>query len=361
MSEKKKTKNNTQTGSANSAEKTGFFNTYLGFFVKVGLIVIVCAILIGGFLLYEVGFRAVIVKETRGIVTVEGEKNKGDAYVGERLQAGDDVDVNDASGLTLCLDSDKFVYAENKTHLKLKTALLSRGSRIKIYIDDGSELNVLKNKLDKYDSYEVDTPNATMSVRGTVFRVSVYREDGYVYTLLEVLEGVVHVHLKTTLDEYSDVERDFEAGSRVLMRAREDISEFVTIEENVSYSSDPYYTGAPIGGATGSSNDDTDGGNSTSSSASNTGAGTPEGDTADNGTEDDDHIHSFSDWREVSGASCESGNTEVRTCSVCGYTESRSTKPALGHNWEYREDLSDPGNAREYYECTRCHAEKPYP
>ena len=174
------------------------------------------------------------------------------------------------------------------------------------------------------------------------------------YNLLEFLEGVVHVHLKTTLDEYTDVERDFEAGSRVLMRAREDISEFVTIEEDVSYKSDPYYTGAPLGGATGSGKDtDTEPDSSTTVSTS------PD-DTADTGPEEE-HQHSFSDWREVSGANCENGNREERTCSVCGYTESRSTKPALGHNWEYREDLSDPGNYREYYECTRCHAEKPYP
>nr|MCR4991147.1 hypothetical protein [Lachnospiraceae bacterium] len=102
-------------------------------------------------------------------------------------------------------------------------------SLIKIYLDAGSELNVLQSKLGPNDTYEVDTPNSTMAVRGTTFRVTVYTaEDGMVYTLLEVTDGVVNVRLKTKDGSYNGVSRDFGAGESALIRGNFDFSEFVT-------------------------------------------------------------------------------------------------------------------------------------
>ena len=155
--------------------------------------------------------------------------NNGQAYKGEHLYSGDDVNVMDASELVMCMDNDKYVYADANTHFKLEASDKSEDSRIKIYLDAGSELNELQSKLDAGETYEVDTPNSTMSVRGTSFRVTVYKaSDGLIYTLTEVTTGEVLVRLKTTDGSYNGVEKLFTPGQSALIRGNSEFSEFVS-------------------------------------------------------------------------------------------------------------------------------------
>jgi len=43
--------------------------------------------------------------------------------------------------------------------------------------------------------------------------------------------------------------------------------------------------------------------------------------------------HSFVEWQTVTPSTCEGEGTEIRTCSVCGTTETQNTDPA-GHTWD---------------------------
>ncbi len=180
-------------------------------------------------LLQGEGFRSISVEQVTGTVNIVGEQNNGQAYVGEHLYSGDDVTVGDASELTMCMDNDKYVYADANTHFTLEASADKDDSLIKIYLDAGSELNELHSKLDPNDTYEVDTPNSTMSVRGTKFRVTVYKaKDGLVYALSEVNDGEVLVKLKTTDGTYNGVEKLFTPGQSALIRGNSDFSEFIT-------------------------------------------------------------------------------------------------------------------------------------
>lgn len=175
------------------------------------------------------GYRSISVEQVSGTVSIVGEKNNGQAYIGEHLYSGDDVTVADASELTMCMDNDKYVYADANTHFQLEASGAKEDSRIKIYLDAGSELNVLESKLGGNDTYEVDTPNSTMSVRGTTFRVTVYTaKDGLVYTLLEVSDGTVLARLKTADGNYNGAEGEFTAGQSAFIRGNDLFSEFVT-------------------------------------------------------------------------------------------------------------------------------------
>ncbi len=174
------------------------------------------------------GYRSIAVEAVTGIVNVIGERNNGEAYVGENLYSGDDISVMDASELTMCMDGDKYVYADANTHFTLEASDKSEDSRIKIHLDAGSELNVLENKLGANESYEVDTPNSTMSVRGTKFRVTVYKgSDGLIYTLTEVEDGQVLVRLKTTDGSYNGIEQLFTPGQSAFIRGNSSFSEFI--------------------------------------------------------------------------------------------------------------------------------------
>lgn len=179
------------------------------------------------------GYRSIAVNGFEGTVSVAGNKNNGNVYVGQNLYSGDDVTVASESSLTMCMDGDKYVYADADTHFSLEASSPKEDSRIKINLAEGSELNELKNKLADGESYVVDTPNSTMSVRGTTFRVTVYKgEDGLWYTLLEVINGTVEVALKTEDGTYNGVVEKFGEGQAAMVRGNSEFSEFIVGEEN---------------------------------------------------------------------------------------------------------------------------------
>jgi len=198
----------------------------------VALVAVVAAVAVM-LILNNNKYRSISVADVKGIVNVIGQKNNGQAYKGQRLFDGDDVSVMEDSELTLCLNNDKYVYADENTHFKLEAASSGQGNKLKIVLDKGSELNVLTAKLGDGDTYQVDTPNSTMSVRGTRFRMTVYKgDDGYTYTLLEVESGIVLAQLKTLTGDYNGVEKEFFAGQSALIRGGDDFSEFVLSEDN---------------------------------------------------------------------------------------------------------------------------------
>ena len=208
-----------------------FLKTTKGKIITVGGVAVVAVGIAAAVLMQGDGYRSIAVQEVAGNVAVVGEKNNGQAYQGEHLYSGDDVTVGDASELTMCMDNDKYVYADANTHFSLQASAANEDSRIKIYLDAGSELNDLQTSLAEGESYEVDTPNSTMSVRGTKFRVTVYKgKDGNIYTLTEVTDGQVLIRLKTTTGEYNGVEKIFKPGQSALIRGNSNLSEFVTSE-----------------------------------------------------------------------------------------------------------------------------------
>ncbi len=196
-------------------------------------VVVVAAAAIVYMVTKEETYRTISIEELTGTTLVCAEdKEAANAYAGMHLYSGDDVSVQKESDMTMVLDMDKYVYAEPETHFWLECAGSADDSQTIIRMAAGSILNRIKDNLNEGEVYQVDTPNSTMAVRGTVFRVTVYRgEDGLVYTLVEVLEGKVQIDLKTETGEYNGVSEVFEAGEAALIRGNSEFSEFVVSEE----------------------------------------------------------------------------------------------------------------------------------
>lgn len=175
------------------------------------------------------GYRTVAIEELSGTTVVTSEeKGATEAYEGMHLYPGDDVAVQQASDMTMVLDMDKYLYAEAGTRFHLEYAGKPGKSETVIHLEEGSVLNRIKDRLNAGEVYQVDTPNSTMAVRGTVLRVSVYRDGtGLSYTQLQVFDGNVQVDLKTEDGEYNGVTAMVEAGQAVLVRGNTDFSEFV--------------------------------------------------------------------------------------------------------------------------------------
>ena len=140
-----------------------------------------------------VSTRNIIISEINGTATVKHSNNESlSAYEGMSLFDGDDVVVDSGSNLTLDIDSDKHLFAEENTHFWLTATGKENSTKTIIHLDAGSVLCDIKNKLGSDEQFDVETTSTTMCVRGTVFRVSLLDgKDDSSFNLVQVFDGTV--------------------------------------------------------------------------------------------------------------------------------------------------------------------------
>ena len=211
-------------------------STMKGKILAIGAGAIVTAAVVVGVVLLlpkEDSYRSIAVNNLQGTTLIKSDKSEKEAYKGMHLLSGDDVRVQNEANLTLLLDADKYVYAQAGTHFQVECVDGEKSGKKVIHLMDGSVLNRLETALKEGEVYEVETPNATMAVRGTVFRVNVYRdEDGLVHTSLEVFDGKVQVDLRNENGDYNGVSETFEAGEAAAIIGNTEFAEFVTGEDD---------------------------------------------------------------------------------------------------------------------------------
>ena len=173
-------------------------------------------------------YRTFSVEEVVGNCQITSDEGQKNAYEGMHLYSGDDVSVREKSSLTMLLDRDKYVYADENTHFWLSAKGNEKAGQTTIHLEEGSELNWLKTELSEGETYEINTPNSVMAVRGTVFRVTVYYdEDGTAWSEIEVYQGKVEISLQTTDRKLNGVKEIFMEGQAALIRGNDKLSEFV--------------------------------------------------------------------------------------------------------------------------------------
>ena len=151
-------------------------------------------------ILLNTGYRNIRVADLTGTSRVTSLLNVSDAYKGQNLVSGDNVEVFEKSSLTLALDSDKHVVASELTKFSVEAfGAEGKDTRTIIHLETGTISNQIDNKLLPSESYVVESPNASMSVRGTIFTVNVYYDNkGLCHTSVEVKEGTVELTEKDT-------------------------------------------------------------------------------------------------------------------------------------------------------------------
>ena len=150
----------------------------------------------------EEAYRLVKVHSYDGAVTVQREE-KLNAFEGLQLIPNDTVSVGDKSFLELLADSDKHIAAEENTGFVLHSTGDENSGDITIDLLYGKSLFTIDNKLNESSTFEVNTPNATLSVRGTSFSVA-YDEE-IKTTDVEVYSGTVQLN---SGDEEMLIEKD---------------------------------------------------------------------------------------------------------------------------------------------------------
>ena len=168
-------------------------------------------------------YRNILVAEFKGTSNIT--RNTGDnfeVYEGLSLNDGDDVKVNDHSDLTLNVDSDKHLYADENTHFWIIASGSEGNTKTKIKLEKGSVLCQIKNKLLENEFFEIETASSTMSVRGTVYRVSIIKgvKEDEVYELVEVFNGGV-----ATLINENGESVSLNPGEAALIKEKQDGSD----------------------------------------------------------------------------------------------------------------------------------------
>ncbi len=281
-----------------------FMTSVKGKIVAGVVTVAVVAAVIVAVLMSNRGYRVIIVNELTGTSKVTNGTGESDAYKGERLQPGDAVAVQDASDLTLGVDDDKVLYAEAGSHFAIEAVGKTGDTRTSITLSEGTNLYRIDNKLKDSESFSVETPNSTMSVRGTVFRTAVSREGSDTYTVVEVFEGVVYVEVKEESGIITGENRELRAGECAIIRSNSSQSEFVKADNGdvvheIDYRAIPKQTAMVLGQAI------------------------DDGRTLSIGKEllfdyvqINDHV--FGQAKETVAPTCEEDGYEVAVCDVCG-------------------------------------------
>lgn len=194
--------------------------------VVVGGIVVAVLLNLDG----KTAFRNITVIDTLGTVSVyrESVNDTLDAYVDMNLESGDEVTVGPSSELDLKLDDDKFVYVEENTKMSLKADGDSDNSKTQIFLSEGATLHKLDSKLSDSSTYEIETPNATMAIRGTITWARVYKgADGEVHSDFQVYEGKTELQLHTVDGTPIGNPVDIPEGYQILTRGGQDFSEII--------------------------------------------------------------------------------------------------------------------------------------
>jgi hypothetical protein len=180
-------------------------------------------------------YRLLKVFEVNGSAVVErntvGEIN---AYQGMNLESGDNVSIDTSSYMRIQADEDKYILAEPGTDFDIEAYGNQKDNKTIINLRSGAILNEINNKLSPDSTYEINTPKATMAVRGTSYRIAVEKgEDGNIYVLIQTFDGAVEVQL---YDENGKPK-----GNPVTVTANS--SAAIKVENNPDGSSDPTVDG----------------------------------------------------------------------------------------------------------------------
>ncbi len=212
-----------------------------GIIIAIAAAVVLVAVGIAAFFVFkEKTYRIVKIFEVEGKTIVTRDK-KGDidAYQNMILESGDTVYVQQGKTV-LKLDDDKFVYAEETSKFSLVAKGNKKDSKTSINLIEGAITNDIQNKLSNNSSYEINTQNSNMAVKGTTYRVHTYiGDDGVLYTKVSVFGGAVSTRLIYSDGTVSDEEVMVENGKEVIIYENDVETDYLSEPKDIDYSDLP--------------------------------------------------------------------------------------------------------------------------
>lgn len=205
----------------------------------IGAAIVAAGVIVGVLFLsgQEESYRTIQIYQLDGTAEVTRQPQQViEPYENMMLQNQDGVRIFEKSYLYMKLDEDKYVLGEPLTEFTLEAAGTSQDSKTRIELKKAAVVSHITESLGEDSSYRVDTPNSTMAVRGTSFRVYVwYDKDGESHSLLQVYEGTVEVHLVYPDGSISEESRLIQAGETVYVWGSNETSNYESANEEVNY------------------------------------------------------------------------------------------------------------------------------
>lgn len=119
------------------------------------------------------GYRTVKVFEISGKVGVVKDGVEYEAYSGMVLTEGYSIVTSSDSYVRLVLDGDKYIKLEEGSKATFEKLGVLGSGKTSINLERGAILSEVVKPLKADESYIINTPNAVLAVRGTLFKVSV--------------------------------------------------------------------------------------------------------------------------------------------------------------------------------------------
>ena len=188
------------------------------------------------------GYRSIQVNKIEGTASVSRDKTQVKGYESMLLRTGDKISTNSTSSVQLKLDDSKYVLMDSDSIVGIECSGSKSSNRMKLVLEKGILSNVISKPLEETSTYEVLTPNMTMSVRGTKFRVSLETIGNVQVVDTAVTEGKV---LATTF--YYDANGDYVVDEEVMITHGNGYLVIITkIDEGV-YSFEKHLYSLPYG------------------------------------------------------------------------------------------------------------------
>lgn len=145
--------------------KQGFKLALLGGVAVLTVLVIAGIALLAG---RPEKYRSLVVFESFGDAKLYRDEKTLDMYDGMKLRSGDYVSIGENSYVRMCFDDDKYVYLEGRALMKLTADGNKKNSRTIVNLELGTMVTEIEKKLSDKSVYEINSPNTTMAIRGTV-------------------------------------------------------------------------------------------------------------------------------------------------------------------------------------------------
>lgn len=136
-------------------------------------------------------FRVIKLQDYEGKVEVRRKAANVELFSGLQLVNGDVSTTGDESLMTLLIDSDKYMSVTQNTEFEVKATGTDQKGKVRIDLKKGKAFFEIENKLNGPSVFEVNTPNAVTSVRGTKFVTAYDPDENSTHWYVE--EGTVKV------------------------------------------------------------------------------------------------------------------------------------------------------------------------
>jgi len=141
---------------------------YLIFGIAAVAIIAIVSVVVAVTVKRKESYRTLEIIECVGESTVFRGKKEIAAYEDMKLRSGDTVTVGENSYVRMKFDDDKYVYLEGHALMKLTADGTKKDSRTIVDIELGTMITEVQNKLSDKSVYEINSPNTTMAIRGTI-------------------------------------------------------------------------------------------------------------------------------------------------------------------------------------------------